>query len=91
VTKRSKWPVTVIVDVDSADIEEAGYHHEDDCPANQTGNPRSGKPLEECLDAIQLLHELAHPGESARVDLCRQEPCVSLNERGVIPLRRAVA
>jgi hypothetical protein len=65
----------VEVEVQPEDLEDAGWHHEDDCP----GKP--GAPLHDWLapdygEVIRALHEQAH----GKGDLfkCRKHPCSML-------------
>ena len=82
----------VDVDVDPADLEDAGWHHEDDCPAKKGG---CGHPERAALDeAFDDLHRQAGHGDFP-VHVCLKEPCRSLY---LVPIgdanqisRRAVA
>jgi hypothetical protein len=66
---------TVEVEVDEEDLAEAGYHHEDACPAKS----RPGDPYRADLaDALASLHRQAHPGASPEIFACPEEPCRSL-------------
>jgi hypothetical protein len=64
---------TVEVEIDIDDLEEAGYHHEDDCPAKSVKLPTS------TTDALASLHQQAHPSQSLDPLMCREEPCRSLS------------
>ena len=66
--------VTVEVEVDEYDIKEAGYHHEDDCPA-KTGTLSDKQELE---DALAAMHEQYHPDQPLRIQWCMTEPCRSV-------------
>ena len=65
---------SVTVEIDIEDLEEAGYHHEDECPAKQP--PAPGAP--DLSDALASLHRQAHPGAHPEIFLCTEEPCRSL-------------
>ena len=66
---------TVEVEIDVEDLDEAGYHHEDDCPAKTT--PLPGGP--DLSDVLSSLHRQAHPGAHSEIFLCPEEPCRSLD------------
>lgn len=66
----------VDVDVDPADLEDAGYHHEDDCPA-KTGKGCAHPDRERLDDALEDLHQQAGHG-TYPVRVCLREPCRSL-------------
>lgn len=71
--KRSgTFTATVDVDIDLADLEDAGWHHEDECPA-------SNQPVgyTSLLAAVDSLHQQAHDRFPLR--MCRKEPCRSLS------------
>lgn len=68
---------TVEVEIDMDDLEEAGYHHEDDCPAKRLAVPVPG--CGELSDAIASLHRQAHPNAHPEVFMCPEEPCRSLD------------
>jgi hypothetical protein len=63
----------VEVEIDEEDLEEAGYHHKDDCPARTRPSAAS-----EIADALASLHRQAHPGAHPEIFMCPQEPCRSL-------------
>lgn len=65
---------TVEVEIDMDDLEEAGYHHEDECPAKKQVTP--GAP--DLSDALASLHRQAHPNAHSEIFLCTEEPCRSL-------------
>ena len=67
---------TVEVEVDEDDLEEAGYHHENDCPAKRLAVPIPGGP--DLADALASLHRQAHPTASPEIFACPEEPCRSL-------------
>ena len=63
---------TVEVEIDSEDLAEAGYHHENDCPAKAHLHAATSLPV---LAALAGLHQQAHPGQPADPAMCRMEPC----------------
>jgi len=65
---------TVEVEVDIEDLEDAGYHHEDDCPAKRLPVPGAIGTT----DALASLHRQAHPSASSEIFACAEEPCRSL-------------
>jgi hypothetical protein len=65
---------TVEVEIDIEDLEEAGYHHEDDCPAR-----RDVTAHQDLAGMLASLHRQAHPGAHSEVFMCREEPCRSLD------------
>jgi hypothetical protein len=68
--------IETYADVYPEDLEEHGYHHEDDCPA-KTGKG-CGHPDREALDdAFDDLHRQAGHGEFPMY-VCLKEPCRSL-------------
>jgi hypothetical protein len=66
---------TVEVEIDIDDLEEAGYHHEDECPVKSA--PAPGAP--DLSDALASLHRQAHPNAHGEIFLCLEEPCRSLD------------
>jgi len=68
---------TVEVEVDIEDLEEAGYHHEDDCPAKSATVSLPGAP--DLSDALASLHRQAHPNAHPEIFMCPEEPCRSLD------------
>lgn len=62
-----------LFEIDMDDLEEAGYHHEDDCPARSGSE---GGP--DLADALASLHRQAHPNAHRDIFLCPEEPCRSL-------------
>lgn len=73
----------VEVDIDPADLEEAGYHHEDDCPSKPTA---LRAPAVDLRDVIASLHRQAHPSQGTDPYLCREEPCRSLSFSQLVPV-----
>lgn len=72
---RSRPPtVYTEVEVDPDDIESAGYHHEQDCPANE----------ERWTQAAQILHLQAHPDEPLDMARCRREPCRTVHDAAAV-------
>lgn len=67
------FEVTTEAEVTVDDLEDAGYHHEDDCPA------RAGRVPVSVTEALASLHRQAHPQQSADLLMCREEPCRSLS------------
>ena len=65
----------VEVEISAEDLEDAGYHHEDDCPARAHACPPGQVDLS---DALASLHRQAHPSAPGNIFLCREEPCRSL-------------
>lgn len=74
--RRSAWGPTVTVEVDPSDLEDAGWHHEDDCPAG--AGLITGK--ENLHAAIDDLHRQAHnaSGDALYALHYRREPCVGI-------------
>ena len=68
---------SVEVEIDIDDLEEAGYHHEDDCPAKKLTGALPGSPA--LADALASLHRQAHPNAHSEVFMCPEEPCRSLD------------
>lgn len=64
---RGTFTATVDVNIDIADLEDSGWHHEDEC---KNTVPAWIGP------ALVSLHHQAHPGQPIR--LCREDPCRSL-------------
>ena len=73
----------VDVDIDADYLHEHGWHHEDECDAN---NEELMTQLRDTITSrartaaavIVSLHRQAHPSQAAEVRLCREEPCRSL-------------
>lgn len=72
---------TVEVEVDSAALHDAGWHHENECPAGYQAEPDDGiGPAAELISlraAMESLHRQAHGDGPVR--LCRSRPCSSLS------------
>ena len=66
------FEVTTEAEVTRDDLEDAGYHHEDDCPA------RAGISIS-AIEVLASLHRQAHPQQSPDLLMCREEPCRSLS------------
>lgn len=77
--KRRHFSETVNVDVeiDASILEENGYHHEEDCPANAT-DEESADVINEGLRALSDWHDHAH-GLSLWA-ACQEEPCRILSD-----------
>lgn len=67
--------VEVEVEVDISDLEQNGWHHEDDCPDTQ---PVAIARNESLVDAVRSLHRQAHPSQHPDPLLCREQPCRDL-------------
>ncbi len=74
--KRTTTTVEVEVEVDISDLEQNGWHHEDDCPDRQ---PVAVARSEDLTDAIRSLHRQAHPSQHPDALLCRELPCRDLD------------
>jgi len=78
--RRSLGYLTTEVEIDlddlAADLEEAGWHQEEDCPAKIPARPVTS--MTELAGAVGSLHRQAHPSQPADPFLCREEPCRSL-------------
>jgi len=72
----------VDVDIDLDVLEDAGYHHEDDCP-HKPGELVA--PAADARDVIASLHRQAHPSQGTDPYLCREEPCRSLSFGQLVP------
>lgn len=64
--------VSVDVDIDESDLEENGYHHEDDCDTTDAHDPTADR------QALLDWHDLTH-GLSLWA-MCTQEPCSILTD-----------
>jgi len=82
--KRTTVDVDVTVEVDISDLEENGWHHEDDCPSSQPERRESTKAVTE---ALASLHRQAHPSQPPDPLTCREEPCRSLSYDEIRPGR----
>jgi hypothetical protein len=70
--------IDVDVDVDADDLHEAGWHHENECPAGPS--PTGVSQCQGCVQlstALAVLHRQAHG--TAPIITCRAEPCASLS------------
>lgn len=70
--RSSVFAPTVTVEVDPYDLADAGWHHEDDCPA-EGGGPAGPASMWE--DAAESLHRQAHPSQPLALHRCQEEPC----------------
>lgn len=70
---RGTFTATVDVDIDIADLEDCGWHHEDDCKNSTKGGGSAW-----ISPVIASLHRQAHPRETLSVRGCHEEPCRSL-------------
>ena len=75
--RRFSESFTVDVEIDASDLEDAGYHHEDDCPA-KTGVVAAITAPRDVVEVIGSLHRQAHPTQHPSPFMCREEPCRSL-------------
>lgn len=80
---RQYFTQDVEVEIGPEELEEAGWHHEDDCPAAESKvkiGPGEQFPtvLPDVMGAIGSLHRQAHPSQSSDPLACREEPCRSL-------------
>src|SRR5579859_6754824 len=69
--------VSVDVTIDAEDLHDAGWHHEDECPAAPEEATTVVPPRMSLLDAVLSLHRQAHPTVGP-ITLCPKEPCRSL-------------
>lgn len=65
--------VTVDAEIDADTLENAGWHHEDDCPLKREPPPAGTSDVGH---AARTFHDLA--GHLLDVAACGQEPCRSL-------------
>ena len=73
---RKRTTTTVEVEVDITDLEQNGWHHEDDCPSKQ---PVAIARDEQLGDAVRSLHRQAHPSQHPDPLICREQPCRDLD------------
>lgn len=81
--------VFVEVEVDEYEIKQAGYHHEDDCPANKgrDGKPNPPTDKQQVEAALEAMHDEHHADQSCRIERCLAEPCRSVYRWGDPGLR----
>ena len=73
---RERTITTVDVTIDISDLEQNGWHHEDDCPDLK---PTAIARNESLVDAVRSLHRQAHPSQHPDPLLCREQPCRDLD------------
>ena len=67
------FEVTAEAQITHDDLHDAGWHHEDECPAKSGALPTS------TTRALESLHRQAHPREALDPLMCHEEPCRSLS------------
>jgi hypothetical protein len=72
------FEVTAEAEITHDDLRDAGWHHEDDCPA------KGGRMPVSTVKALESLHRQAHPQQTTDLLMCREEPCRSLTVEQVI-------
>lgn len=74
------WVEVGPVKVKRYDLEQAGWHHEDDCDDwfEADERPEPEPPLYDALAVLGSLHRQAHPSQHPDPLMCREEPCRSL-------------
>ena len=77
------YTTDITIDIGAAELREAGWHHQDECPeeavvAEEEPELLPGLDLP-VRDVVGSLHRQAHPSQHPSPAMCREEPCRSLS------------